>query len=391
MRIGRTLPPAAAPIPWGTIIRALPACISPKENDNVFEQEIKEEFTVKYCSLLSSGKAALTLIFQALHNKNPGRTCVLIPAFTCFSVPAAIKSAGLQVKLCDTAPNSLGFDENQLQKLIEIDKKEKSILCVLVTHLFGCPMEIDVIRKLVRLQFPIVEDAAQAMGETINDGKIGTLGDVGFFSLGRGKALSAMEGGIVVTNRTDLGEELIRLTQNCKSYSVGATCVLALKTIMTTLLQHPRMFWIPKAIPILRLGDTLYEECFAIKKISFFQRKLLRNWKDRLRGHRKRRLQNMNLWRDTSALMATLVCSDNPSVALVRMPALLRNKIERDAIVIKSEEKGYGVMAVYPCPINEIDQIKEEFTGQSYPNAKHLSNCLLTVPVHEYVRVEDIY
>ena len=54
----------------------------------------------------------------------------------------------------------------------------------------------------------IVEDAAQAMGEASEGGKLGALGDVGFFSLGRGKALSCMEGGVILTNRDDIAEGL---------------------------------------------------------------------------------------------------------------------------------------------------------------------------------------
>ena len=46
-------------------------------------------------------------------------------------------------------------------------------------------------------------------------------------------------------------------------------------------------------------------------------------------------------------------------------------------------------MPTYPTSISEIPQIAEEFVGQQFPNAKYLTECLLTLPVHEYVMEGD--
>ena len=73
---------------------------------------------MKHCFLVSSGKAALTLILQALKELHPERNEVLIPAFTCYSVPSSIVRAGLKVKLCDISPDTLDFDYNQLEKIL---------------------------------------------------------------------------------------------------------------------------------------------------------------------------------------------------------------------------------------------------------------------------------
>ena len=268
IRIGRTLPPAAAPIPLNDILHALPSCLSDDTDGFCFEEEIRKEFKQRYCLLVSSGKAALVLILRALQKLYPGRDEVLIPAFTCYSVPAAIKKAGLKVKLCDTGVRSLDLDKKQLRKIIETNKKENKILCVLVTHLFGCPADFYGIKEIVGDRIPIVEDAAQAMGGEIEKNKMGTLGDIAFFSLGRGKALSTMEGGVIITNRRDLGDILCDLLKELEIYTVFDTVKLVVKTILTTLLQHPLLFWLPKALPFLRLGETLYDCDFPMQKMS---------------------------------------------------------------------------------------------------------------------------
>ena len=389
IRTGRTLPPAAAPIPLKDILRALPSCFSENTVDFQFEDEIKQKFGQHYCMLVSSGKAALVLILKALQKLHPERDEVLVSAFTCYSVPAAIKKAGLKIKLCDTGEGSLDFDKRQFEEIIEADKKNNKIICVLVTHLFGCPADFYGIKKIVGSRIPIVEDAAQAMGEKIENEKLGTLGDVGFFSLGRGKALSTMEGGAIVTNRDDLGGILSDLLRKLEAPSVSDKLKLAVKTIFTAVLQHPVLFWLPKGLPFLRLGETLYEEDFSVLKMSSFQKSLVRNWQQRLQGHQNARRKNINFWQENLPEIITLICARQKKISLIRLPLLAYSAEERDRVCLKSEAAGCGIMSTYPAPINEISQISEEFAGQYFPNAQQMAKCLMTIPVHEYVSERD--
>ncbi len=383
------MPPAAAPIPLKDILRALPSCVSENTVDFRFEDEIKQEFGQHYCMLVSSGKAALVLILKALQKLHPERDEVLISAFTCYSVPAAIKKAGLKIKLCDTGEGSLDFDKRQFEAIIEENKKNNKILCILVTHLFGCPADFYGIKKIVGSKIPIVEDAAQAMGEKIENEKLGTLGDVGFFSLGRGKALSAMEGGVIVTDRNDLGGILSDLLKKIEVPSVLDRLKLAVKTILTTVLQHPVLFCLPKALPFLKLGETLYEEDFSIRQMSSFQKSLVGNWQKRLKGHQKTRKKNIIFWRENFPQIITQICAGQKKASLIRLPLLARSAEERDKVCLKSEAVGCGIMPTYPAPINEISQISEEFAGQYFPNAQQMAKCLMTIPVHEYVSERD--
>jgi dTDP-4-amino-4,6-dideoxygalactose transaminase len=389
IRIGRTLPPAAAPIPIKDVLRALPSCFQNDVFEPDFAKEIQQDFGQQFCLLVSSGKAGLVLILRALHNLHPDRNEVIIPAFTCYSVPAAIKKAGLKIRLCDTGTGSFDYDKEQLAKIIETNHQANKILCVLVTHLFGCPADFDGIKTIVGDKIHLVEDAAQAMGEETNSKQLGTQGDVGFFSLGRGKALSTMDGGIIITNQNDLGNELNRLSQNLERFTVSDKIQLAAKAIVTTLMQHPLLFWLPKSMPFLRLGETIYEEDFPIRLMSSVQVGLTHNWRERLQRHQKARRENSNFWREVKLLKATIMCKENNLVNLVRLPALAQSAEDRDRFCRTSEEKGCGVMPTYPTAVNHIPQISGEFVGQLFPNAKYLAEHLLTLPVHEYVQDSD--
>jgi dTDP-4-amino-4,6-dideoxygalactose transaminase len=385
----RTLPPAAAPIPFEVIAKAIPAIIGKSSLKCPFEDEIRQKIGQRYCLFVSSGKAALVLILRALKNIFPERDEVIIPAFTCFSVPAAIKKAGLKIKLCDTGKNSLDLAQSHLQSIVESNRSKRKILCVIATHLFGCPADLVGIKGIIGNDIPIVEDAAQCFGGEWGTKKLGTLSDVGFFSLGRGKALSTMDGGIIVTNRDDIGTDLVDYCNKFhKSPNFGSIRIGG-KTVATSLLQHPSIFWLPKAIPILKLGETLYEKDFPIRDLTLFQKELGQNWQTRLDKHQNHRKENCRFLLDRIPHHLNRIKLGQDPLPLVRFPFLSRSISIRNSILKKSEETGCGIMPSYPSPVNKIQQIRNDFEGQTFPNAQDLSDCLITFPVHEYLNKKD--
>ncbi|MCX7793579.1 MAG: DegT/DnrJ/EryC1/StrS family aminotransferase, partial [Thermodesulfovibrionales bacterium] len=114
--IKRIIPPAAAPVEWKAFIYAIKGFFSEDKAIARLEEEIKEFFGVRYTFLLSSGKSALYLILKSLKRLSGERSNVIIPAYTCFSVPSAIKKAGLNVILCDIEKN-FDFNYNHLNRL----------------------------------------------------------------------------------------------------------------------------------------------------------------------------------------------------------------------------------------------------------------------------------
>src|SRR5262249_57497216 len=79
----------------------------------------------------------------------------------------------------------------------------KVVVCV-VPGLYGLPADLVAMESIARTAGAfLIDDAAQCLGAT-RDGKAGgTFGDAGFYSLGRGKGITTMGGGILVTRRQD--------------------------------------------------------------------------------------------------------------------------------------------------------------------------------------------
>ena len=142
MRIGRTVPPAAAPLGWADLCHAVAGAMSPVRSLSALEREIALHFGVRHVFLVSSGTAALTLTLKALKSMSR-RTGVVIPAYTCFSVPAAVAQAGLRPVLCDIDPATFDFDYGLLEEHLG-----PNTLCVLGHNLFGIPSDVARIRGL---------------------------------------------------------------------------------------------------------------------------------------------------------------------------------------------------------------------------------------------------
>lgn len=404
MRIGHTLPPAAAPIYLRDIISGLKGLVRGNSEIERFRDELKSYFNVKHCFLLYSGKAALTIVLKALHELHPDRDQVLIPAFTCYSVPSAIVRAGLKVRLCDIDPDTLDFDFRRLSEILSPSppsngssssndlNNAKKLLCVIPTHLFGLPADVKRVRSLVQdSNIVVVEDAAQAMGSERDGRKLGTLGDVGFFSLGRGKALSAVEGGIALTNRDDMAAAMkmhIEALPHCGVFDVVG---LLSKAIALSFLIHPSLFWLPKSLTFLKLGETIYDPYFRMGSMSAFQAGLAKGWDEKLETLKTMRVRMTKQWASiaTASYLHHYVPEHGSYPHLIRFPVRIDDAGIRKGVLEESNRHGLGIMATFPSSVDGIHRLPGRFHGQKFPVAKDHADKLITLPINSFVSPND--
>lgn len=164
---------------------------------NNFEKEISEKLNVKHSLFLSSGTAALKTALVALGIK-PGDE-VITQSFTFVATVEAILDIGA-IPIITEIDKSLNMDPIDLEK--KISNKTKAIIPV---HMLGCPAKMDEIMNIAKkYNLPVLEDAAQVLGGEYKGRKLGTIGDIGIYSLDIGKAITTGEGGLVVTNSDEL-------------------------------------------------------------------------------------------------------------------------------------------------------------------------------------------
>lgn len=96
------------------------------------------------------------------------------------------------------------LDPISIEKLITPRTK-----AILVVHQFGIPADMDKIMAIAKkYDIKVVEDCAQAHGAKYKGQYVGTIGDIGVFSLNVNKTIQAGEGGVCVTNDKDLAYRL---------------------------------------------------------------------------------------------------------------------------------------------------------------------------------------
>ncbi|MFZ3063753.1 MAG: aminotransferase class V-fold PLP-dependent enzyme [Nitrospirota bacterium] len=381
MKIRRTIPPAAAPVDLKALFYGVAGFFNEEEYLKRLEREVRDYFNVKHVFLVSSGKAALTVILNALKSLSPERDEVLIPAYTCFSVPSAIKKAGLKVALCDIDTKTFDFQQGLLKNAIN-----KKTLCVMPNHLFGIPSDVkgivDVCREKVIF---VLEDAAQAMGGEIDGNKIGTIGDAGFFSLGRGKNITCGSGGIIVTSSDRIAEAINGIYSELEYPDIKEQIKDLLQIIAMNIFIRPSLYWLPSSLPNLKLGETIFYKDFPIKRFSGIKAGLLWKWQERLELFK-------NVRKETARFLSECIGLQdfyNDTVPYPRLPLIASSKELRDKIYSDSREKGIGISLMYPTPINEVRELEGQFNGMTFPLAKMVSERLLTIPTHQFVSKKD--
>lgn len=178
-----------------------------------FEREFAELVGVRHAIACSSGTAAIHSALAVL-DLEPGDE-VVTTAITDMGALTPILYQGLIPVFADVDPDT----GNVTAETISAALSERT-RAVIVTHLFGNPVDTDAVRALLAgRDITLVEDAAQSFLATLSDRYVGTLGDIACFSLQQGKHITSGEGGIVVTNDDDLAHET-RLFVN-KSWPYG--------------------------------------------------------------------------------------------------------------------------------------------------------------------------
>jgi len=155
------------------------------------EEIIKDTFGVKYAVAMNSATACLHTSLLALGIGKDDK--VVVSPYSFVSSASCVLMVGATPVFCDIEDETF---------CIDVDKLEPSdYKAIIPVDLCGHPADYDKIRKL---NIPIIEDSAQAIGGKYKDKYCGTLGDCGIFSFNQSKQVSCGEGGALLTDNEDI-------------------------------------------------------------------------------------------------------------------------------------------------------------------------------------------
>jgi len=178
-----------------------------------FEKSFSQYNDRTYGVAVSSGTAALEISMKSLNLKNGSE--VIIPSFSIISTALCVVKLGLKPVLVDSNLQTWNMDPSEIIK--KITKKTKAII---ITHIYGYPVDMKVILKLAKKKnIKIIEDSAEMIGQTYYKKKCGSFGDISTFSFYANKHITTGEGGMILTNNKKLYEKCKSLRNLC--FGVG--------------------------------------------------------------------------------------------------------------------------------------------------------------------------
>jgi perosamine synthetase len=162
------------------------------------EHALRDYLGVEYILTCASGTFAVELALRAL--KIGAGDEVLLAAYDYPGNFLCVHAVGAQPVLVDLDPDNWNLAPGLLGAAIGPNAR-----ALIVSHLHGgiVPMRV-VLQFASERGIAVIEDAAQAPGAIVQARKAGTWGDVGTWSFGGSKLLSAGRGGAMFTQRSDL-------------------------------------------------------------------------------------------------------------------------------------------------------------------------------------------
>lgn len=158
-----------------------------------FESEFARVYGTHYARCVTSGTAAVHAAVAAI-DPEPGDEIITTPITDMGAICPIIYQTAIPI-FADVDPLTYNVTAETIAP--HITPRTKAII---VTHLFGNPCDMDPIMELAAQKgIPIIEDAAQSYFAEYKGRRVGTIGDIGCFSLQQGKHMTTGEGGIVVT------------------------------------------------------------------------------------------------------------------------------------------------------------------------------------------------
>ena len=158
-----------------------------------FVEGVKKLYGVKSVIATSSGTASVHAALGAL-NPDPGMEVVTTPV-TDIGTLVGILQHNLIPVFADWDADSFNTDPAEIERCIT-----DRTCAILVVHLFGNPCDMGRVMEIARRRnIPVIEDCAQAHLATIGGRTVGSIGELGCFSLGL-KTLTTGQGGFVTTN-----------------------------------------------------------------------------------------------------------------------------------------------------------------------------------------------
>lgn len=318
------------------------------------KDKLKEYLKVNEATLCNNGHLALEIGLKALGL--PEGSEVITTPFTFASTTHALVNNGLKPVFCDIEMETYNIDAEKIENLIT----EKTV-AIMPVHVFGNPCDVQKIENIAKkYNLKIFYDAAHAFGVEIKGKGIGQFGDISMFSLHATKVFNSIEGGVLSYNDSTLQVKL-RLFKNFGITGPERVEAVGLNSKMNE-------FQAAMGIVNLRYID---EQIQKRKVITQRYRENLKN------------VDGISFLKDLDGIKY------NYSYFPIIIDEKLFGKTRNELFEKLKEYNIFTRKYFYPL-ITDFDCYKEEYKQIKLPNAKYISERVLTLPIYGELELEEI-
>lgn len=336
-----------------------------------FESAFKSYSGVSHAYAMCNATAALELSAQLCLFK-PGDE-VIIPSHTFTSSAYPFIKKGASVVWADIDP---------LERIITVDTIRKCLtrntLAIVVVHLYGYGADMPAIMQFAKERnLLVIEDAAQALGVSIDGKKVGTFGDFGIFSFHSHKNITTLgEGGMLVVKDEKMAEIIPMLRHNGH----------------TSFLEPREDYWLPAMgnvdLPSFA-GKDLMPNNYCIGEVECALGVKLLDRVDKInKEKRMRAIEFIDKMADCQELEFHRISSErhNYHLLVAKLKGGLRNEF------IRSMAKDHGVQCVVQyCPLNRYPFYQKLGYGKANClNADDFFDNMVSFPFHHSISNEDL-
>ena len=330
-----------------------------------FEQEFADYTGARHAIAVANGTAALHLACVAAGIGTGDE--VILPSLTFVATANAVRYTGATPVFADIeSEKTLNISPDSIEA--NINERTRAII---VVHYGGYACDLTAIMNITKEHgLIVIEDAAHAIGSSLEKRMLGTWGQTGCFSFFSNKNMTTGEGGMIVTNDDELAERLRRLRSH------GMTSV--------TWDRHKGHAW---SYDVVDLGYNyrLDEIRSALGRVQL----------SKLADYNSRRRELTSLYHEMLEELVPLVeipfQGHRGISACHLLPVLLPEDIGRKQFMDKMKERGIQTSIHYP-PIHHFTEYNKErdFSPQPLPITEKVAAREVSLPLYPMLRDEDV-
>lgn len=348
--------------------------------------------TDRRVSWYDSGTMALAAaVSEALARKPALEPKVVVPAYGCPDLVAALRYAGAEPLYVDLAPDSTVMDIAQLAAVV--DRAAEEIVAIIGVDLFGLAEQwSDLARIAGECDAFLIQDSAQSV-MALEAYPAELHGDAVVFSFGRGKPVCCLTGGALLTGGPPRDGDGAQATVRDRSVAW-----LRFRNTLYNALIRPQVYSLLARVMGERLGATRYVPLTGITTpdealASVLEAALARYWA----AHADSVSSVDAVVRAVTVAESTARVRNPGNLTaasgrrrLSRWPLLARSAAARSDLLQRLTAAGISATTMYSRTLPEIVAEHDGATSyERFPNAERFASRLLTLPVHARLMERD--